>query len=247
MTFGSPRLPWLVALAVAGFMAATPATAQERPEGALADEPGLAGEPPPADLGHGEHATSFWDVWALDNYELWGPVVNFLLFLFLIVFFGGPRIRQALQSRRAKIEQDLTEARELRAAAQATYDEYTSRLQQLDQEMAKIRQEMIRAGEAERDRIVAEAEGKASRMRRETQFVIDQQLKQLRKDLTREAVEAAVTTAEKVLTEKITPADQQRLAKEYLGSLQNDSASPSDARGGSRSPGATAVAKGGNA
>ena len=39
--------------------------------------------------------------------------------------------------------------------------------------------EMIKAGEAERDRIVAQAEEKAARMRKDTNFLIEQQIKQL--------------------------------------------------------------------
>jgi len=78
---------------------------------------------------------------------------------------------------------------------------------------------MIDAGVAERDRIIADAQSKAERMRKDAQFLIDQQMKQLRIDLTREAVTAAVDAAEKVLREKASPADQERLAREYLQRL----------------------------
>ncbi|MCZ7682689.1 MAG: hypothetical protein M5U28_29400 [Sandaracinaceae bacterium] len=78
---------------------------------------------------------------------------------------------------------------------------------------------MIQAGEAERDRIIAEAEARAARMRKDAQFVIDQQMKQLRTDLTREAIEAAIAAAGAVLAQQTGAADQQRLADEYLGKL----------------------------
>jgi F-type H+-transporting ATPase subunit b len=78
---------------------------------------------------------------------------------------------------------------------------------------------MVKAGEAERDRIVAEAEKKASRLRKDAEFVIAQRFKQLREDLTKEAVESAVVAAEAVLREKATPADQTRLADGYLTRL----------------------------
>ena len=38
------------------------------------------------------------------------------------------------------------------------------------------------------------AEKKAARMRKDTQFLIDQQMKQLKQDLTTEAVNAAITS-----------------------------------------------------
>ena len=45
------------------------------------------------------------------------------------------------------------------------------RLEKLDQEMVEIRGDMIKAGEAERDRIVAQAEEKAARMRKDAGFL----------------------------------------------------------------------------
>lgn len=167
---------------------------------------------------HGEVHLS--DVWA--SIEFWGSVVNFLLLIGIIVFLARKPMGSFLVGRRKLVEEGLAESSRLRAAAQQKYDEYTQRLKKLDREIAQIRKEMIAAGEAERDRIVAEAEAKAARMRREAEFLIDQQLKQLRVDLTREAVEAAVTAAEQVLVESTTPSDQQRLAQQYLDTLATE-------------------------
>ena len=89
----------------------------------------------------------------------------------------------------------------------------------LDQEMVEIRGEMIKAGEAERDRIVAQAEEKAARIRKDTTFLIEQQIKQLRKDLTQQAANAAVVAAQELLQERTTDADQDQLAETYLNRL----------------------------
>ncbi|MFW6049593.1 MAG: hypothetical protein ACODAU_00385 [Myxococcota bacterium] len=211
---------WAVAFGLSFVLVAGTASAQhdeiydEAGEGA--EELGVDTDGPPDEVGHGEHEASAGDVFRLTNYEFWGPVVNFLAVLLIVVAFAGPKVRSYLVERRREIAQGLDEAQRLKAEAEAKYEEYATRLDKLDQEMERIRQEMIKAGEAERDRIVAEAEAKAARMRRETGFVIEQQMKQLREDLTREAVQAAVDAAEKVLKEKITADDQQRLAEQYL-------------------------------
>ena len=78
---------------------------------------------------------------------------------------------------------------------------------------------MIKAGEAERDRIVAQAEEKAARMRKDASFLIEQQIKQLRKELTQKAATAAVAAAQELLTERTTDADQDQLAEAYLKRL----------------------------
>lgn len=160
------------------------------------------------------------DVFA--SVEFWGALVNFILLIVLIVFLARKPMRGFLVSRRKQIEEGLAEAKRLRDAAQERYDEYSERLDKLDREIAAIRKEMVAAGEAERDRIVAEAEAKAARMRRDADFLIDQQMKQLRVDLTREAVNAAVGAAREVLESSTSSQDQQRLAEEYLKELAAD-------------------------
>jgi F-type H+-transporting ATPase subunit b len=77
----------------------------------------------------------------------------------------------------------------------------------------------VRSGEAERDRIVKDAEAKAERMRKDAEFLVEQELKQIRLDLWRDAVDTAVVAAEELLKKRVTPADQERFAEDYLADL----------------------------
>lgn len=146
-------------------------------------------------------------------------VVNFLAWLAIVFFLLRRPLTEFLKSRRQAVVEGLEESKRIRQEAEAKHAEYTERLAHLDEELEKLRKEMIQAGEAERDRIIAEAEARAARMRRDAQFLIDQQMKQLKADLTREAIEAAVKAAEEVLSAQTSPSDQQRLAKAYLSDL----------------------------
>ena len=65
----------------------------------------------------------------------------------------------------------------------------------------------------------AQAEEKAARLRKDANFLIDQQIKQLRKDLTQQAANAAVVAAQELLQERTTETDQDRLAEAYLTRL----------------------------
>jgi F-type H+-transporting ATPase subunit b len=153
------------------------------------------------------------------NIEFIAAVVNFGFLLALLIFLVRTPLLNYLKDRRVAMQEGLEEANRIQAAAKEKYDVYNARLERLDEELEQLRSEMVRAGEAERDRIVAEAEEKAARMRRETSFVIEQRMKQLREDLTREAVESAIQAAEQVLREQATSADQKRVADQYLETL----------------------------
>lgn len=165
--------------------------------------------------GHGE--LTFQSL--LSDREFQGAVVNFLALVALFAWVIRKKGNPALAERRQEVEAELAEAQRLRAEAEQRHREAAQRLDKLDEEVAELRAEMIKAGEVERDRIVAQAEEKAARMRKDTSFLIDQQMKQLRKDLTVEAAEAAVRAAHELLQEATTEADQDRLADAYLESL----------------------------
>lgn len=165
--------------------------------------------------GHGELSFSS----LIRSREFQGTLVNFLVLVALIAWVIRKKGNPALAARRAEVEKELAEAKRLRTEAEKRHMETAMRLEKLDQEMVEIRGEMIKAGEAERDRIVAQAEEKAARIRKDANFLIDQQIKQLRKDLTQQAANAAVVAAQELLQERTTETDQDQLAEAYLTRL----------------------------
>lgn len=167
---------------------------------------------------HGEGAVHepVWD-YGLLGYQL----LNFGVWAGLLIWVLRSRIPGLLAGRKAALVEGLEEARRMKDEAERKVQEYTSRIDNLDAELDTMRHEMRQGGLAERDRIVKDAAHRAEKMRAEAKFLIEQQMKTLREDLTREAIEAAIGAAEKILRDKaVAPADQERLATEYLGHLE---------------------------
>jgi F-type H+-transporting ATPase subunit b len=183
--------------------------------------------------GHHPHGHGPVDAQAIFAAEdFWFALVNFLAVLAIFGWAVKKKVTPFLVERRRQVVESLEEARRLKSEAEAKHKEYTDRLAKLDSELAQIKSDMVKAGEAERDRIVAEAEKKASSLRHETEFLISQRMKELRETLTREAVEAAVATAGKVLAEKTTAEDQKRLAQSYLTAVSSASKGATSSRSG---------------
>jgi F-type H+-transporting ATPase subunit b len=181
----------------------------------------LAHEVAEEESGHAAHAEhgELTVIGLLNDRVFQGTVINFLVLVGLLVWVIRKKGNPALAARRAEVEKELAEAQRIRAEAEQRHRETATRLEKLDQEMAQIRHDMVKAGEAERDRIVAQAEEKAARMRKDTSFLIEQQIKQLRKELTQQAANAAVLAAQELLQEKTTASDQDQLAEAYLNRL----------------------------
>lgn len=148
-----------------------------------------------------------------------GPVINFVLLMVLGYMALRRSINPALAARRAAIETEIAEAQRMHTEAESMHQEYADKLARLDEEISRLKADFTRAGEAERDRIVAEAREKAERMRADARASIEQEVKTLRDELHREAVLAAVTAAEETVRKTITTADHARLADDYIQSL----------------------------
>jgi F-type H+-transporting ATPase subunit b len=160
-------------------------------------------------------------------------LINFGLLLAIYYFFGKKPIGDALQNRRATVAKEIEEAQRMKREAEARAERYQTKLSHLEEELAATRQALLDAGKGERDRIIKEAEEKAARMQRDAMFRIEQELKQVRQEILQETIDVTVAAAEELLRRRVTPADQERLAEDYLAEITaKASGTASAARGG---------------
>jgi F-type H+-transporting ATPase subunit b len=160
-------------------------------------------------------------------------LINFGILAAGYYLLGKDSIAAGLKARRASIQKELEEAARMKAEAEERAKKYQARLQTLEAEKAMAIEALVRAGEAEKERIVREAEAKAERMKKDAEFLVEQEIKQLRVDVWREAVDTAVAAAEELLKKRVTPADQERLAEEYLADLGTTKTKPATTGGAS--------------
>lgn len=198
------------ALALALTLSSAPAFAAAQDEDAAAEHE--AGE------GGHEHGHSLRSMFA--NQSFLAALINFTLLIIVLRKLGKQPLADFLKSRRNEMEKNMAAAAEMKAKAEAVFKEYNARLAQLDTELAKLRTDIERAAEEDKQRIVADAEENARRMKRETESLIDQYGKALSAQVRREMVDAAVAAAEKTLRENINESDQQRIAQSYDQRIQ---------------------------
>lgn len=162
--------------------------------------------------GHGELSL----VGVLNSTDFWAQVFNFLGLVTILVVFGRKPLQTFLETRRQTVEIGIAEGTKLKLAAEAKHKEYSERIAQIDQELAKLRSDILKAARTEKERIIAEAEERAKRTRAETDELIAQQMQQMQVSLSREVVDAAVSAAETMLRGALKADDQQRLAQDYV-------------------------------
>lgn len=189
-----------------------------------------AAEAPASDEAHEQPAPINWVEFGTETPPFLAMFVNFAILAVGYYFLGRRPVAAALLARRDSIAREIEEAQRMKQEAEGRAKTYQAKLERLEDEVRTAREGLVRAAEAERDRIVSDAEAKAERMRKDAEFLVVQELKQIRQDLLRDTVEAAVLAAEELLQARVTPADQERLAEDYLTDLGGKRGSPESTR-----------------
>jgi F-type H+-transporting ATPase subunit b len=146
-------------------------------------------------------------------------LINFAILVGLFVRFGRKPLADALAKRKKEVVQDLVSAKALGDEAEARLGRYEAQLDRLEDRRQEIQEEAALQWEAEKKRILAEAEDRRARMRRDAEIRVEQELKAAQLELLREAVEGAARAAEEVVARRIEPRDHDRLADEYLAGV----------------------------
>lgn len=146
---------------------------------------------------------------------------NLALLLGVIWWLAGRAVADALRNRAANIRKSIVDATEARAAAQARFDELEARLAAFEGEVVALREQAVADAKEEEARIVAHAKAEAERVLVTADRNIRDEVVRARMALRNDAVELAVKLAAETLRSNIATTDQQKLASEFLTSLNH--------------------------
>jgi len=147
---------------------------------------------------------------------VWFTIVNFIIFVAVMGAILRKPILNFLKGRKENVGTEIENAQRLVEEAERHHTEVSSRLDRLDQEIALMRDQIVKEGETEGQRIVERAYEASERLRREADFQAEQGVKMARKELREEAARLAVKLAEEVLERRVNEADRDRLMNEFL-------------------------------
>ena len=153
---------------------------------------------------------------ALSINQIWFPLGNFLIFVWILKRFALPLVRDFLRSRREEIVTAVQQATESKRRAESVIEEYKSRLARLDQEIQSIQVSLSAEGERQKARLVEEAQALAKKMLQDAHFLADQEIKIARQKIREEMASLAEATARELVQSHMTAADRLRLADEFL-------------------------------
>ncbi|MFZ1986422.1 MAG: ATP synthase F0 subunit B [Desulfatitalea sp.] len=146
----------------------------------------------------------------------WYRVMNFAVLAIGLFLLLKKPASQALNSRIKGIAQELADLESRKAAVEKQLAEYNDRLALLDKEAEQIVAEYTRQGKEAKARILKEAEAAADKLKEQARKNIAHEFKEAKILLQQQVIEKALVRAERLISEKISAEDQNRLVDEYL-------------------------------
>jgi F-type H+-transporting ATPase subunit b len=162
--------------------------------------------------------------------HLW-PAVNLVILVAVLVYFARKPIRDYFASRRSEIQSELKGAAEQLSEAEATYSKWQRRLVDLEAELQEIRATSSQRAEAERDKILSDAQATAERIRRDASVAVEMEFRRAREELREEATQLAIELATERLEREVTDADRDRLLDEFIDRIEVTPSVEADKRG----------------
>jgi F-type H+-transporting ATPase subunit b len=145
-----------------------------------------------------------------------GQLINFLILLGLLTFFGYKPIRRMLDERATRIKQSMEQA-------EATKQEYDRARVEVDKQISKARDEgqsivgqAERAGERIKEEARQEARAEVQAIVQRTRAEMERERDRLIDELRREFVATALLAAEKVISETLDEKTHRRLIEKTL-------------------------------
>jgi F-type H+-transporting ATPase subunit b len=142
--------------------------------------------------------------------------LNFSILAFVLVKYLKKPISDSLKGRTEAIRAQFADLDAKKAEAERKYAEYESRLSGMDEEAKKILENYIAQGQAEKERIIIQANEAAERIRAQAEFYVQQELAKAQAELRSEVAELAVGMAEDIIKKNLTEQDHEALISDYL-------------------------------
>jgi F-type H+-transporting ATPase subunit b len=161
----------------------------------------------------GEHVAFTWRDW------FW-PVINFAFLAVILIYFTRKPFREYFKKRTELIEKSLREATEAKELAQKTLNEVKARLANTDREIEEILNAARKAGEKDKESIIAEGEQLKEKIIEQAKANIDFELQKAKEKIKSEAALMALELAEKQIKEKLGQKEQEALIDDYIKRLE---------------------------
>ncbi len=148
-------------------------------------------------------------------------VCNFLLLVYLLKKFAWGPIIGALEKREAQVETDKQTAAQARQSAEALKKELDERLEQISNEAAQKLSAAVKAGELQKEQILAQAKEQSDRLIEQAAQQIQAEKIKAMEDVRDEIASLSVLAASRVVERNLTQTQADEIVTQVLEEVKN--------------------------
>ncbi len=155
--------------------------------------------------------------------ELGWPLVNFLLFVGLLVWqLRGP-IREFFRARTERLRDELAAGERARKEAEALRAQLAKDLADLPATRDRLKADVLATAGRERDQMIAQGKETAERIRNDAKLLAAQELATARRALRQELVDDVVREGARLVQGALGSQDQERFVREFVAAARSAS------------------------
>jgi F-type H+-transporting ATPase subunit b len=143
----------------------------------------------------------------------------FVLVFVVLARYALPRIRQGLEARREKIQEDLEKAEQAKAEAERIQAQYEQQLRDARTEASRIIEESRKTADSMQRDLLAKAEEESRQVVARAQEEIRAERDRVFEELRSSVAELSVTVAERLVGESLTKERHLKLVDGYIDEL----------------------------
>lgn len=147
--------------------------------------------------------------------------INFaLLVIILFVAIRKSGLKDSLSGRIEEIKQRLEDLRKEKEEAESQYKDVERKLTDFEANKKEIIEQFQKEGQAEKERIIAEANERARQIVEQAELTIQQEMQSAKDRLRKEVMELAAGKAQEIIAKEMTDEDQDRLVSEFIEKVE---------------------------
>jgi len=162
---------------------------------------------------------TFWGIPTAKWWDLLWRTLNFAILIIVLVKVLSKPFANGLRARQQGISEQFADLEERKAEADKAYQTFEEKLAAIDGEVNEIIQSAVAQGEAEKERIIDEANRAAADIKRQAEMAIQHELTEAKLRLREEVANQAVVLAEEMIRKNLQETDQVKLIEDYLAKV----------------------------
>ncbi len=146
-------------------------------------------------------------------------VAAFIILLIIVVFVAYKPVKKMLKARQDYIEQEISDARNSKSAAELNYAQSQEAILASKKEASQIIEDARVEANRQQEMILADTRVEVAKMKADAEVDIARSHQEALDDIHKEMVDIALLTTSEILKREVNEEDDSRLAKDFINKL----------------------------